>query len=64
MGDVLAVEGGEVVTCTGAALGGPRAANIGGVTPLVASGALTGGGGYGPLLASPNDACKCDRCLQ
>ena len=58
LGDVLAMEGGEVVTCTGAALGSPRAANVSGVTPLVASGALAGGGGYRPLLASPNNACK------
>ena len=38
---VLAVKGGEVVSCTGTTLGSPRAANISGVTPLVASGALS-----------------------
>ena len=37
---VLTVKGGEVVSCTGTALGSPRAANVSGVTPLVASGAL------------------------
>ena len=40
LGDVLTVEGGEVVSCTGATLRSPRTANIGGVAPLVTSGAL------------------------
>ena len=62
--DVLTVEGGEVVTSTLAALGNPGTADIGGMAPLMASGALTGGGGDGPWLAPPNDACKGDRCLE
>ena len=41
LSSVLTVKGGEVVSCTGTALGSPRAANVSGVTPLVASGALS-----------------------
>ena len=58
LGDVLTVKSGEVIPCTCAALGGPRAADVGGVTPLMTSGALASGGGDRPLLASPDDACK------
>jgi len=43
---VLVVEGGEVVFCTASALRASRAADIGGVSPLETSGALSSGVGH------------------
>ena len=63
-GHMLAVEAGEVETCTLVALRRPGTADIGRVAPLETSGALPSGGGDSPWLASPCDACKRDRCRQ
>ena len=56
--DVLSVEGGEVVACTGTALRGSGSTDVSRMPPLKTSGALASCGGNGPLLASPDDACK------
>ena len=63
-GHMLAVEAGEVKSCTLVALGRPGSADIGRVAPLETSGALPSGGGDSPRLASPCDACESDRCRQ
>ena len=59
-GHMLTVKAGQVETCTLVALRRTGAADISRVAPLETSGALPSGGGDGPWLASPRDACECN----
>ena len=60
-GCVLRVVSGEVLASALVTLRRASVTDVGGMSPLETSGALTCGGGDGPRLAPPRGTNKCDR---